>query len=162
MRKILMLMVAAFVLVLSPCAWADKSDEGGKAGWKGAGEKWGKELGLTADQQAKLKAIGESQRAEMKPIREQLKTLHKELKGLVDGKAGDEKIGAKLAELEKARESAQAIQRKYTEQRKAVLTPTQRAKMVLKMGGKGGKPGKKGGAGCKGGRGEKGGEDKEE
>jgi Spy/CpxP family protein refolding chaperone len=151
MRRIMWFAVAAFVLAISPRVWANESAEAGKAGWKGGGEKWGKELGLSADQQAKLKAIGENQRAEIQPLRERLKALRKEIKELVDAKAGDDKISAKLDELGKVRADIQAARRKYAGQREAVLTPSQRAKSILQKGDKAGKAGKIRGHGCPGG-----------
>ena len=88
---------------------------------------------LTGDQKAKLKAIGEAQKAEMQPVHEKATAIVKELKSLIDSKAGDAAITAKLDELKKVRAQMQDLKMKYMEQREAVFTPTQRAQMALKM-----------------------------
>jgi len=133
-RKVILATALALFLGATN-SWAmDQEGPGGMHKQGGPGGGMAGIADLTADQKAKLKAIGEAQKAEVKPLHEQAKTTIKELKALVDSKAGDAVITAKLDELKKIRESIQVITKKYMEQREQVLTPTQKAGMALKMG----------------------------
>lgn len=72
---------------------------------KEAGDRMGDELGLTADQKAKFKAITQQEKAEL------------------DALKADTSVSK-----EDRRAKAQAIRKKYQEQRQALMTPEQRAK----------------------------------
>jgi len=144
------ILVAGLVLLMgtgNTWAW-DKEADG-----KGGPGKMSGIMDLTEDQKAKLKAIGEAQRAEAQPLHLQAKERIKELRTLKESKAGDAAITAKLEEIKKLRTTMQEVVKKYMDQREQVLTPAQRAEMALRkserMGdGKGGKTGmrdKKGG-----------------
>jgi len=133
------LLAAALTLVVgSPMAWAQDRGAPGQEGIHEPGGPGGmaEKLDLTADQQAKLKAIGAAHQAEAKPLHEQAKERIKELKALVASKAGDAAITAKLAELKTVREAMQALQKKFMEQREQVFTPEQRAQIALRRGEK--------------------------
>lgn len=99
------------------------------------------DLGLTAEQKAKLKALRAEQRKTTEPLREQLKIQRDELKLLVDKKAGDSALTAKLDEINKSRKALQEAREKFTERMAAIFTPEQRARLAIKMG-EGGKRGR--------------------
>jgi Spy/CpxP family protein refolding chaperone len=119
-------------LLIAPVARADQ--EKGKGGDRGG--KAAKALELTGDQQAKLKAIGEDQKKTQTPLWQALGDQMKELKQLVDGKADDAKLVAKLNELKKTRGTIEENRKKFDAQKEAVLTPMQRAKTALWLGWK--------------------------
>ena len=149
--------LAAALAVLMASTTAMAMDNGQHA-QRGHGQMMGIS-DLTADQKTKLKAIGAAQNAEVKPVHEQARERIKELKALVEAKAGDEAIKAKLAELTKIRETLKVLREKYMDQREQVFTPTQRANMALKMedrksDGRGEKTGMKGKKAMKCGKGE--------
>jgi len=128
--KRLILSFAAVGLMIAPMAMAAEAEKPAGPGH----ERMGKMLDLTPDQQAKLKTIGEEQRKVMAPLREAMETQMKELKELVDAKADDAKLIAKMDQIKKTRDSIETSQKKFQEQRDAVLTPTQKAKQMLMMG----------------------------
>jgi len=92
------------------------------------------DLGLTADQKAKLRVLRTEQRKTTEPLREQLKIQRDELKLLVDKKAGDSALTAKLEEINKSRKALQEARDKFRERMAAIFTPEQRARLALKMG----------------------------
>jgi Spy/CpxP family protein refolding chaperone len=128
--KRLMLSFVAAGLMLAPMALAATPEKLAGPGH----ERMGKMLGLTKDQMAKFKAISVEQRKIMQPLRESMETQMKELKELVDAKADDAKLTAKLDQIKQTRDSIDTNQKKFQEQRDAVLTPMQRAKSALTMG----------------------------
>lgn len=115
-------------LLLAPLARAD----GGRGG--GWGGKAVKALELTADQQAKLKAIDAEQAKTQKPLWEQLKTQMQELHGLVEKKAADADLTAKIAQIKTTRDQIETNRKSFQDQKAAVLTPLQQAKWTLWMG----------------------------
>jgi Spy/CpxP family protein refolding chaperone len=127
MRIKLMAVAIAAGLLLAPAAFA-KDERGGDRG------KLAKKLELTADQQAKLKTIREEQVKVQKPLWEQLGTQMKELKALVEAKAADDKLTAKLDQIKATSETIETNRKKFEADRAAVLTPMQRAKTALWMG----------------------------
>lgn len=124
-------------LVLASGAMAAPARDGGgdrRGGDRRGGgieERMARELELTPDQQKKWDAIGEEQRKIQGPLWEQMMAQLKDLRELVDAKASDDKLTAKLAEVKATRDSIEANRKKYEEQREAILTPVQRAKAAL-------------------------------
>ena len=82
-----------------------------------------------------MKAIRKEQQATMKPLREQLRIQLDELRLLVDKKAGDAQLTAKLDELKKTRKTLDDNREKFMERMAAILTPEQKARLVLRMEG---------------------------
>ena len=156
MRKtVWILMAVGFgLLPLAARAHDDESEHKGRMD-----RKMGK-LELTSDQQAKMKVIGQDQGRTMGALHETFKIRMDELRLLVDSKASDDKLTAKVAEVKAAFEAMEAGRRKFMEQRSAVLTPMQRARATLRMGhmmregrmGGWGENGNKGGGKRKGGK----------
>ena len=106
-----------------------------------------KGLGLTDDQMAKLKAAKDAQKTAMKPLRDQMKSLMEKLGDQVKAKAPDADIQSTLDSLKQTRNALREQMEKGQEQMASLLTPTQRAKMLLRMAQRG--PHGKGGHGMK-------------
>jgi len=126
--------------VIAAFSWATpgfaRPDEGNKPGM-GPGMHGGMEL--TADQQAKMKELAEGQKKGMEPLMDALKIKIDELRLLVDKKAPDDQLVAKIAEVAQAREALQQANKKWMDKRAEVLTPRQRAEMIIRMEGNRGK-----------------------
>jgi len=94
-------------------------------------EKMKKKLGLTDEQAAKLKEVWKEKRESVKPARERLKKALEQLRAQVDKKASEADIQASLDEVRASRKELQARREKAMERMDAILTPTQRAKLLL-------------------------------
>jgi Spy/CpxP family protein refolding chaperone len=122
-------------LIVSPFA-ALRADEPSAPGMqtkehKGRNEKLHKKLGLSEEQSAKLKSIRESQKSTLTPLRDKERDLVKKLKSQVEAKAADSDIQATLDEIKTTRKSMGEQMEQFQSQKEQVLTPTQRAKMLL-------------------------------
>jgi Spy/CpxP family protein refolding chaperone len=91
------------------------------------------QLGLSADQADKLKAIGEDARTKNQGHMKAMMDLIKTLDGLVQAKAGDAALQAALDKIKAEHKAMQADRDAAMDQREAVLTPQQAAKFVLAM-----------------------------
>ena len=114
-------------------SWGDKG--GGGMGPMG---RMKKKLGLTDDQASKIKELFKTQREENEPLREQTKIDMDTLRLKVDSKASDSEIKKVLEALSADQKKIQAGRGKMKEQLSAILTPSQRAKMLLEMERRGG------------------------
>jgi len=109
-----------------------------------------KKMGLTEDQQKKLKALGEKYGPQQKQLGEERRKLVKELAQKVKAEAKDADLQATLDAMAKNRASVEALRDKREKESRAILTPAQQAKFVLRMvkQARGGKqmrrPGKRG------------------
>ena len=90
-----------------------------------------KKLGLTDDQTAKMKALHDSEKEAMKPLWEKQKDLMKTLEGQVKAKASDTDIQATLDAMKSNHEAMRSQMEQFQTQKDAILTPTQRAQMML-------------------------------
>lgn len=111
----------------------DEDHDGGKAPHAMSAAKLKDKLGLTDDQVQKLDAAWKAQKEAAKPLHEQMKKDLAKLKDQVKNKAKDDEIKATLDSLAATRKSMQEAMEKTHADADAILTPTQRAKMVLKM-----------------------------
>ncbi len=93
---------------------------------------WPKDLNLTPEQSNKLLAIHESARQSLKPLRDQEHALAEKLEIEVKSKAPDSEIQKTLDDLKAGRKAMIEQMERMENQKNAVLTPTQQAKMVLK------------------------------
>ena len=96
-------------------------------------DKLKEKLGLSDDQVSKLKDLFKSQGETMKPLRDQMKIDMDTLQQKVDTKASDGDVKKLLDKLEADQKEMQAGREKMKDQLRAILTPTQQAKMVLGM-----------------------------
>ncbi|OGR93371.1 MAG: hypothetical protein A2992_06200 [Elusimicrobia bacterium RIFCSPLOWO2_01_FULL_59_12] len=93
------------------------------------------ELGLTVDQAAQLKSARESQRAAMKPLLDAQQGLRKRLEDQVRSKASDAELQATLNEMKSNRMAMRNLTEEFLNRREGMVTPTQRAKMILRRPG---------------------------
>lgn len=97
----------------------------------GRHEHFKKMLGLTDDQAKKVEALKKDEKAEIKPLRDKVRTLSKKLEWQIAAKASDDDIKSTLDEARSARESMVSSMKKYRTQMNNILTPTQQAKLLV-------------------------------
>jgi periplasmic protein CpxP/Spy len=100
----------------------------GKMRWKGMGERWGKELNLTTEQQAQIKTIRDEEKTASAGLHQQMKAAREQLGTLMAGNADD-------AQLRQQHEQVQQLMQQMGDRRfdtmlkiRAILTPEQRTK----------------------------------
>ena len=93
-----------------------------------------KNLGLSDETAGKLKDLFESQRKASEPLHQQMKVTFEKLRWQVDAKADSADIAATLDEAEKGEKALQEQHEKLKAAVNALLTPEQRAKMLLAHG----------------------------
>ena len=103
----------------------------GKRDHEMSAEKLKEKLGLSDEQVGKLKDARKAHEEAVKPLREQMKKGMEKLRDQVKNKAADGDIQATLDELAQGRKSMQGAQEKFQADLKSILSPTQRAKMLL-------------------------------
>lgn len=96
-------------------------------------EKMLKKLGLSDEQMEKMKAATKTHMETIKPLRKELRADMKKLREQIKNRAGDAAVAATLGKLELTRKAIQAENEKMKAATVELLTPTQQAKMLLKM-----------------------------
>lgn len=96
-------------------------------------EKMLKKLGLSDEQMEKMKAAAKAHRETIKPLRKEMRADMKKLREQIKNRAGDAAVAATLGKLELTRKAIQAENEKMKAATDELLTPTQQAKMLLKM-----------------------------
>jgi Spy/CpxP family protein refolding chaperone len=135
-RNVIAVLCAGLLLAAAPSALRaedEDHDGGGKPAHEMSAAKLKDKLGLTDDQVTKLDAAWKAQKEAAKPLHEQMKKDMEKLKDQVKNKAKDDEIQATLDSLAATRKSMRESMEKTHADADAILTPTQRAKMVLKM-----------------------------
>jgi Spy/CpxP family protein refolding chaperone len=114
-------------------AQVSEGGSGGGGGRRGERGRWLDELGVSAEQRAKIAEIKQKKRADTESRREELKRLHEELKGIMAGDGPAEKARA-------VHERMQTVQRELGDVNfesmlavRELLTPEQRARFVETM-----------------------------
>lgn len=140
LTKIMAVLAVAGLMAAGPVAYAEDpaaNPQTGKDFKRGGHEGFFKELNLTPEQRAKLKAQREAKKAESKAVREQMKAKMQELHTLIA------KPETKRSDVNKLVNEVNALKGKMFSQMidgvfamKEVLTPEQFAKMEAKRGGK--------------------------
>jgi periplasmic protein CpxP/Spy len=99
----------------------------------GMGAEWGKELNLTAEQQAQIKTIREQEKTASQSLRQQMQTARKQLGTLMAGNASD-------AQLRQQHDQVRQLDQQLGDRRfdtmlkiRSVLTPEQRTKAAELM-----------------------------
>ena len=92
-----------------------------------------KALDLSKDQQEKLKALWEKKGKTVGPLRKQRGEQLKELKGFLKSEPNDAQLTAKLNALRRTQEKINRAEQGHRKSVRAILTPTQQAKFVLRM-----------------------------
>lgn len=114
-------------------------EEGGRRG------AWLKEkLGITDEQEGKLKTIKRAHREAEEAARSELGAIMRKLSDQLEDKASEKDLSASLDKLKAAHKAMGAEREKFMDSMAQVLTPTQRAKMAVGMmrhmrGGPGGR-----------------------
>jgi Spy/CpxP family protein refolding chaperone len=88
-------------------------------------------LGLTDDQVAKLKAMGEANKNAFKPFMEKERGIIAKLNDQVVNKAPDADIQTTLNDLKANRSAMKEQMEKMQDEKDTILTPTQQAKRIL-------------------------------
>jgi periplasmic protein CpxP/Spy len=113
----------------------DRPSEGNqrKGRWGNKGGEMFKELNLTPDQQAKIKAIREQEKTASMDRRNQMRAAFDRMRSLSAGNATDDQLRAQHQQVQQLRQ--QAADRRFETMLKirAVLTPEQRTKMAELM-----------------------------
>jgi Spy/CpxP family protein refolding chaperone len=110
---------------------APSAGDGEAHHWMHGGGHGHNDLGITKDQMAKLKSIMEAQKMALKPLWRKQRDLTTKLSDQVEDKASDSDIQHTLADLKENREAMKTESKRFGDQREAILTPTQRARMML-------------------------------
>jgi len=109
-------------------------------------ERMREKLGISEEQAAKLKAARRAKRDASEASRTEMKAAMRKLSDQLEDKASDKDIAATLDKIASARKAQRAEMEKFEAGISAILTPTQRAKMLVAMKKHGGmRGGKRGG-----------------
>ena len=81
----------------------------------------------------KVEDARKAHREAVKPLHEQMKQAMEKLREQVKSKASDSEIQATLNQVEKTREELRGARERFHSRLKSLLTPTQQARMMLKM-----------------------------
>ena len=127
----------ALILGLAGSAvWAhdDKEEEGkGREHHEMSMEKMQEKLGLSKDQAEKFAAAKKVMEESNKPMHEEMAAEMARLGQQLKNKADDKAIQATLDKLEKNHKAMDAAHEKFKAEMESVLTPTQRARMLMGM-----------------------------
>jgi hypothetical protein len=112
---------------------ADKNDAKAMSdsGHRRAADRMKEKLGLDDAQAKKFDAAWLEHRKAVKPLREQLHKALRKVHGELDIEASDKDIQVALDQVDKARESLRAETDQFKKTMDAMLTPTQRAQMLV-------------------------------
>jgi Spy/CpxP family protein refolding chaperone len=137
MKKLRIAMTAiglAAIISAAPGLRADDADKGGEhKGWGGHEEMMKKELGLSDDQEAKMKALDKAGAEAMKPLMDKAKLDVDSLRVLVDKKASDDQLKAAVDGLKADKKAMDDERQKQMDDKAAILTPLQVAKAAIAM-----------------------------
>lgn len=122
-----------------------RGDQGGKEAFK---ERMKEKFGISDEQEAKLKAAKRARRDADAAIRAEIGAAMRKLSDQLEDKAPEKDLSATLDKIAAARKSLRAEEDKFEAALTSILTPAQRARMLVAM--KGHKGGMRGG--MKGGR----------
>ena len=101
-----------------------------ESGHRRMADRMKEKLGLNDEQAEKLDAAWQAHREAVKPLREQLHKALRKVHGQLEIEASDKDIQAALDQVEKARGSLRAEADQFKKTMEAMLTPTQREKMM--------------------------------
>ncbi|MCX5796694.1 MAG: periplasmic heavy metal sensor [Elusimicrobia bacterium] len=102
-----------------------------ESGHRRMADRMHEQLGLNAEQAKKVDAAIQEHRDAVKPLREALSKAVRRVHGLLEIEASDKDIQAALDQVEQARRSLLAETDKLKKTMETMLTPTQRAKMLV-------------------------------
>lgn len=137
MRTLLGLLIA-LVLAL-PAYSAEKKDapkEKGTPAKMERGDRMMRGLDLTPEQREKLKDFRKKNMEEMKPLRRELEDQMTALRRMVQDDAAESKISRQLEAIKRSQEKLKSAAEKHRAALEDILTPVQRAKSLLRSGGR--------------------------
>lgn len=139
--KIISALTAAALLagaLLHPAALrAEDKAEGEKGGKEAFMERMREKFGISEEQEAKLKAARRARRDADAAVHHEIQAAMSKLSDQLEDKAPEKDLSATLDKIVAARKSLRAEEDKFESALTSILTPTQRAKMLLAMKGHG-------------------------
>lgn len=145
MKRLISTMTAAGLLagaLLLPAMIRAEEHGGGRK--EARLEKMREKLGLSEAQAEKLKAARRARRDASEATRVELKAAMRKLSDQLEDKAPEKDLAATLERIAAARKAQRAEMEKFEAGVREILTPTQRAKMLVAMKKRGGMRGKRG------------------
>lgn len=135
MKKLISTVTAAGLLagalLLPAMIRAEDHDGGGRQ--ESRLERLREKLGISDEQAAKLKAARRATRDATGMARTELKAAMRKLKDQLEDKASEKELAATLERIAAARKAQRAEAEKFEAGLGAILTPIQRAKMLVAM-----------------------------
>lgn len=153
MKRIISMATAAGLLagaLLLPAALRAE-DKPGKGGKEAFVERMKEKFGISEEQASKLKAAKRARRDADAAIHADIQAAMRKLSDQIEDKAPEKDLSATLDKIVAARKSMRAEEDKFEAALTSILTPTQRAQMLVAMKGRMGKRGGKMGGPKRGG-----------
>lgn len=144
MKRIISMATAAGLLagaLLLP-AVLRAEDGPGKGGKEAFIERMKEKFGISEEQAAKLKAAKRARRDADAAIHSDIQAAMRKLSDQLEDKAPEKDLSATLDKIAASRKSMRAEEDKFEAALASILTPTQRAQMLVAMKGRMGKHGK--------------------
>jgi len=110
---------------------AEGQGQGRGGDWMNMEKEAADKLGITPDQQDKLKTVKDQVMEKMKAVWKDQAGLMKQLRELVEKKASDAELSAVLNKLEANKKATQQARLDAMDQARSILTPLQQAKYTL-------------------------------
>lgn len=144
MKRIISMATAAGLLagaLLLPAAVRAEDGPKGKAayGKEGFKERMREKFDISEEQEAKLKAARRARRDADAAIHADMQAAMRKLSDQIEDKAPEKDLSATLDKIVAARKSMRAEEDKFEAALTSILTPTQRAQMLVAMKGRMGK-----------------------
>jgi Spy/CpxP family protein refolding chaperone len=104
--------------------------DGSRWSHEGRGERMKEALGLSEEQRGKLKALRRAHRDATEELRGKLKAGMRKLSDQLEDEAGDKELSATLESIASSRQALARERERFEKEMGALLTPTQRAKLL--------------------------------
>jgi Spy/CpxP family protein refolding chaperone len=93
-------------------------------------ERMTQDLNLTEDQQARIRSLFESERSDMEPLRERIRTMHREIDEEASrGSFNESRVRSLADDLARAQSEMIVARARMTSRLNAMLTPEQQSKL---------------------------------
>lgn len=144
MKRIITMALAGALLIPAVLRAEGKPEPRGEKGGKEAFvERMKEKFGISDEQEAKLKAAKRARRDADAAIHAELQASMRKLSDQLEDKAPEKDLSATLDKIVAGRKSLRAEEDKFEAALTSILTPTQRAQMLVAMKGRMGKHGGK-------------------
>jgi Spy/CpxP family protein refolding chaperone len=111
----------------------DKPEAHEKGGHEGMAERMREKLGISEEQEAKLKTARRARRDKSAVALAELGAATRKLQDQLEDKASEKDLSGTLDRVAAARQALRAEEDRFEATMSSILTPTQRAKMILAM-----------------------------